>query len=140
MSLPLTRRIAQAALLVAAGTAPLIGAGATQAAPAPAPVGPGALGSADASFLGDAVDDVSRETTDSAGQVGANLVRKSAPAAGKVVGSLGKSAVPSVAGSERLLGTAKQVGQALPADTLRPKNVSTNNLADAVTDLNLPIT
>ncbi len=33
MSLPLTRRIARAALLVAAGAAPLVGAGAAQAAP-----------------------------------------------------------------------------------------------------------
>ncbi|MFI2029453.1 ATP-binding protein [Streptomyces buecherae] len=100
MSLPLKRRIARAALLVAAGAAPLVGAGVAQAAPAPSPnemTGPP---------LGQAVDDVSRETTRTAGEVGGGLVEKAGPAAGRVVGPLGKKAVRPAEEAQQLASKA----------------------------------
>ena len=78
MSLPLTRRIARAALLVAAGAVPVVGA----------------AGSASAVDL-PAADGLSGLTQlDSAGDTGGAAVDKAVPTVGKAVDQTGKTATP----------------------------------------------
>ncbi|MFE7121170.1 hypothetical protein ACFU99_37655, partial [Streptomyces sp. NPDC057654] len=70
MSLPLTRRIARAALLVAAA-APVIGAaGAASAAALPSTPALGGLSTIDGANLGNAVDGASQKATNVAGDAG----------------------------------------------------------------------
>lgn len=83
MSLPLPRRIAQAALLLGAAAAPLVGAGAAHAA---APQQP----AADGTQLGSAVDGASQQATGLA-------VRSAVPAAGRIVGTAAPAARQSAA-------------------------------------------
>ncbi|MFF8842797.1 ATP-binding protein [Streptomyces sp. NPDC015127] len=100
MSLPLTRRIARAALLIAAGAAPVVGAaGSAGAVELPqAPVG--GLTALDTDTVDSTVDGVSKETTKVAGQAGGKSVEKAAPVAtktaGKAVGKTAKTATPVV--------------------------------------------
>ncbi|EFH31064.1 conserved hypothetical protein, partial [Streptomyces pristinaespiralis ATCC 25486] len=94
MSLPLTRRIARAALLIAAGAAPVVGAaGSAGAVELPqAPVG--GLSALDTENVDSTVDGVSKETTKVAGQVGGKTAEKAAPVATKTVGKTAKTATP----------------------------------------------
>ncbi|WP_335940572.1 ATP-binding protein [Streptomyces sp. PTD5-9] len=97
MSLPLTRRITRAALLLAAGAAPVVGAaGAASAAPLPQTPELGGLTSVDGSGLGKTVDGVSKQGTKAAGETGGRLVGTTLPAAGKTVGKAQSETVPTV--------------------------------------------
>ncbi|MEU3049431.1 MULTISPECIES: ATP-binding protein [unclassified Streptomyces] len=120
MSLPLTRRIARAALLIAAGAAPVVGAaGSAGAATLPeTPVG--GLTALDTANVDGTVDSVSRETTEVAGQVGGPTAEKAAPAA---TGTLGKAAEQAAPVAERAAGDAAGeagglLGGGLPTDAL----------------------
>ncbi|MFB7942705.1 ATP-binding protein, partial [Streptomyces sp. NPDC056049] len=89
MSLPLTRRIARAALIVAAGAAPVVGAAGSASAldHSLAPTGAlGGLTALDAADAGSAVDGAAQTTTGVAGAAGGQAVGSAVPAAGKAVG------------------------------------------------------
>jgi hypothetical protein len=98
MSLPLTRRIVRAALLVAAGAAPLVGtAGAANAADlAGTPNLAGGLTHLDGANLAGTVDGAAQQVGDRAGDVGGKAVKSSLPPAGRTVGGIGGTAVPTV--------------------------------------------
>ncbi|MFF2405575.1 ATP-binding protein [Streptomyces sp. NPDC058092] len=97
MSLPLTRRIARAALLIAAGAAPVVGAaGAAGAAELPQPPELGGLTTVDGTGLGRTVDGASQQGTKAAGETGGKVVGTTLPAAGKTVGKAGAQAAPAV--------------------------------------------
>ncbi|TVL93982.1 ATP-binding protein [Streptomyces sp. SAJ15] len=99
MSLPLSRRIARAALLVAAGAAPLVGAvGAANAAEMPQ-TGLGGLNSAQAPDT--------TEVAKGAAAAGGQALGKTLPAAGKAAGkvvsdSISTDAVPLDAATRAL--------------------------------------
>ncbi|MGI5402714.1 ATP-binding protein [Streptomyces sp. CA-135486] len=95
MSLPLTRRIARAALLIAAGAAPVVGAaGSASAVELPqAPLG--GLTALDADGLSGTVDGATQKTSTLAGNTGGEAVKQTLPAAGKTVGKAGKTATPA---------------------------------------------
>lgn len=98
MSLPLTRRIARAALLVAAGAAAGVGAaGSASAAPADLPAAPnlGGLTALDGAGLGNTVDGAAQNLTGTAGETGGKAVKKAVPAAGKTGGKAVKKAAPA---------------------------------------------
>ncbi|MFE7042103.1 ATP-binding protein [Streptomyces atratus] len=87
MSLPLTRRIARAALLIAAGAAPVVGAaGAAGAAELPQTPELGGLTTVDGAGLGKTVDGASQQGTKAAGETGGKIVGTTLPAASKTVG------------------------------------------------------
>ncbi|WP_329194834.1 ATP-binding protein [Streptomyces sp. NBC_01435] len=120
MSLPLTRRIARAALLIAAGAAPVVGAaGVAGAAQLPQAPELGGLTSVDGAGLGKTVDSASQQGTQVAGETGGKIVGTALPAATKTVGKAGAEAAPTVqktAGSAA--GSAGQVlGEAAGAAT-----------------------
>lgn len=93
---PLTRRIARAALLVAAGAAaPAVAAGAANAASLPQATDLGAVSSLDGSNVGNTVDQGARAATSMAGTTGAHVVGTAIPTAGKTVGSTGKTVAPA---------------------------------------------
>jgi hypothetical protein len=97
MSLPLTRRIARTALLVAAGAAPLIGAaGAASAADLgaelPTTATMGEMSSLDTGKLGKAADATSQKVGNAAGETGGRAVEQALPAAGKTVGTTARKA------------------------------------------------
>jgi hypothetical protein len=104
MSLPLPRRIAQAALLLGAAAAPLIGAGAAHAAALPQQ-GLGGLtnldkggldtGALDSAGLGHTVQDTSQQATTAVGSGGTQALTTAFPAADRLVGTLGRSGVPT---------------------------------------------
>ncbi|MFD7497688.1 ATP-binding protein [Streptomyces sp. NPDC059832] len=97
MSLPLTRRIARAALLIAAGAAPVVGAaGAAGAAELPQTPELGGLTTADGAGLGKTVDSASQQGTKVAGDTGGKIVGTTLPAANKTVGKAGAEATPAV--------------------------------------------
>ena len=88
MSLPLTRRIARAALLIAAGAAPVVGAAGSASAVDLQQAAPlGSLTALDADGVGGTVDGASEQVSDVAGTTGGAAVKKAAPAAGKTLGS-----------------------------------------------------
>ncbi|MEV6316005.1 ATP-binding protein [Streptomyces sp. NPDC051776] len=97
MSLPLTRRIARAALLVAAGAAPLVGAAGSASAAdlASTPNVAGGLTKLDGANATAVVDGA----TDKIGKkadAGSKTMKTQLPKAGKTVGGIGKAAVPAV--------------------------------------------
>ncbi|MET8946219.1 ATP-binding protein [Streptomyces sp. NPDC004542] len=98
MSLPLTRRIARAALLVAAGAAAGVGAagsaGAATNLPATTP-DLGGLTALDGAKAGNAVDSTTQHVTKVAGETGGQAVKKAVPAAGKAGGKVLKKATPA---------------------------------------------
>ncbi|SEF82691.1 hypothetical protein SAMN05216223_102164 [Actinacidiphila yanglinensis] len=100
MSLPLPRRIAQAALLLGAAAAPLIGAGAAHAATTqPQLNGLGGLSSLDTGSLGNAdlggtVNGASHQATTLADHSGTQALDTALPAADHVVGTAGTTGVP----------------------------------------------
>ena len=93
MSLTLTRRFAQAALLLGAAAAPLIGAGAAHAAAPQQAVG--GLTNLDGAELGSTVDGTSQHAAGLATQSGTQAVRSTLPAAGRIVGTAGRTAAPA---------------------------------------------
>ncbi|MFJ1545317.1 ATP-binding protein [Streptomyces sp. NPDC088246] len=97
MSLPLTRRIARAALLIAAGAAPVVGAaGAAGAAELPHAPELGGLTTVDGDGLGKTVDGASQQGTKAASETGGKIVGTTLPVAGKTVGKAGAQAAPTV--------------------------------------------
>ncbi|MGW1895703.1 hypothetical protein ACWCP6_36475, partial [Streptomyces sp. NPDC002004] len=95
MSLPLTRRIARVALLLAAGAAPVVGAaGSASAAELPATPDLGGLSAVDGAHVGSTVDGAARSVTSTAGDTGAKTVKKAVPAAGKAAGKAAKTVTP----------------------------------------------
>jgi hypothetical protein len=97
MSLPLTRRIARAALIVAAGAAPVVGAaGSASAATTALPATPdlGGVTALDGAHVAHNVDATTQHVTGMAGDTGGKAVKKAVPAAGKAGGKVVKTAVP----------------------------------------------
>ncbi|MFE3906242.1 ATP-binding protein, partial [Streptomyces sp. NPDC059153] len=112
MSLPLTRRIARAALLIAAGAAPVVGAaGAAGAAELPQAPELGGLTTVDGAGLGKTVDGASQQGTKAAGETGGKIVGTTLPAAGKTVDKAGAQAAPTV--QKAAGGTAGSAGAVL---------------------------
>ncbi|MFF7730986.1 ATP-binding protein [Streptomyces sp. NPDC008001] len=96
MSLPLTRRIARAALLVAAGAAPVIGAaGAASAAPQ-APDLTSGLTAVDGANLGSNVDAAAHKAGDTVTGVGTSAIKTTVPGAADATGKAAKTAAPAV--------------------------------------------
>ncbi|MFJ3722584.1 ATP-binding protein [Streptomyces sp. NPDC090045] len=87
MSLPLTRRIARAALLLAAGAAPVVGAAGAASAAGLESVPLGALTAQDAP--GAATDATTGAATDAVGSTAETLPAPAADVAGKAGGLLG---------------------------------------------------
>ncbi|MFI1867705.1 ATP-binding protein [Streptomyces jumonjinensis] len=133
MSLPLTRRIARAALLIAAGAAPVVGAAGSASAVDLQQATPlGGLSSVDAESLGGTLDSTAAQATELAGSTGGNTVAQAVPTAGKSVGKVGGTAAPALQktagevsdGATGILGGgAGNVTGALPADTLPLKGL-----------------
>ncbi|KOU70124.1 ATP-binding protein [Streptomyces sp. MMG1533] len=150
MSLPLTRRIARAALLVAAGAAAGVGAaGSASAAPElPATPNLGGLTALDGASVGDTVDGAAQNLTGTAAEAGGKAVQKAVPAAGKNKGKgkAVKKATPSVdktagevAGSAKdVLGdtTSTATKGGLPTDSLTKDGLSA---ADTLPVKSLPV-
>jgi len=151
MSLPLTRRIARAALLIAAGAAPVVGAaGSASAVDLPATTNMGGLTALDGANVGNSVDGAARNASGLAGNAGSKAVKKAVPAAGKAVGKSAKTATPAaqkaaggLAGSAgdvvgQTTGTATDGG--LPTDTLG-KGLPTGSLpaTDSLPTQGLPL-
>ncbi|MEU5093181.1 ATP-binding protein [Streptomyces sp. NPDC020996] len=130
MSLPLTRRIARAALLVAAGAAAGVGAaGSASAAPElPATPNVGGLTSLDGANVGHTVDGAAQNVTRVAGGAGGKAVKKAVPTATRTGGKVAKQAAPvarkavgdATGSAEGVLGdTAKTATKGgLPTDAL----------------------
>ncbi|MEV7087235.1 ATP-binding protein [Streptomyces sp. NPDC093085] len=96
-NLPLTRRIARAALLVAAGAAPVIGAaGSASAAELPQSTDLGAVTALDGATVGDTVGKGAQTATQAVGATGGQVVGKGVPAAGETVGKTVGTATPAV--------------------------------------------
>ncbi|MEI5101692.1 ATP-binding protein [Streptomyces sp. PmtG] len=142
MSLPLTRRIARAALLVAAGAAPVVGAaGSAHAADLPAAPVLGGLSAVDGAHVGDTLDGAAQNVSGLAGEAGSKAVKKAVPTAGKTVGKGAKTATPAAqraagdvtddagevlgdtAGSAKGGLPAGEVGKGLPTDQLPVKSL-----------------
>ncbi|MFD0344107.1 ATP-binding protein [Streptomyces sp. NPDC127117] len=112
MSLPLTRRIARAALLIAAGAAPVVGAaGAAGAAELPQAPELGGLTTVDGAGLGKTVDGASQQGTKAAGDTGGKIVGTTLPAASKTVGKAGAETTPAV--QKAAGGAAGNAGQVI---------------------------
>ncbi|MER8086003.1 ATP-binding protein [Streptomyces sp. NPDC058316] len=116
MSLPLTRRIARAALLIAAGAAPVVGAaGSAGAAALPQTPELGGPTTVDGTGLGKTVDGASKQGTKAAGETGGKIVGTTLPAAGKTVGKAGSQAAPAVQNAAG--GAAGSAGEVLGGAT-----------------------
>lgn len=114
MSLPLTRRIARAALIVAAGAAPVVGAaGSASAAGLPSATDHG-ITALDGANVGDAIDDASRNATELASDAGDTAVKKTVPPAGH---ALGKSAKATLPAAQRFGGTVAGTAGEVVGDT-----------------------
>ncbi|NJQ00992.1 hypothetical protein [Streptomyces zingiberis] len=88
MSLPLTRRIARAALLVAAGAAPLVGAsGPSHAAGLPNSADLGRVGALDGASLGETLDTTSRKATLGAAETSSDTLDHTVRPAGRTLGT-----------------------------------------------------
>ncbi|MFJ8870934.1 MULTISPECIES: ATP-binding protein [unclassified Streptomyces] len=91
MSLPLSRRIARAALLIAAGAAPVVGAaGAAGAAGLPQTPALGGLTSLDGA--GGTLDSTAKQGAEVANETGGKVVGTTLPAAGKTLEKAGDAA------------------------------------------------
>ncbi|KNB51783.1 hypothetical protein [Streptomyces caatingaensis] len=115
MSLPLTRRIAQAALLVAAGAAASVGAaGAANADALKAPDALGAVSMADGAQLGNKVDAVSHQAGALTTDAGNKVVHTALPATGQALHTAGKTGKGALDSTQRTTGQlAGQAGQAV---------------------------
>ncbi|MFI8825857.1 ATP-binding protein [Streptomyces sp. NPDC053431] len=109
MSLPLTRRIARAALLVAAGAAPVVGAAGSASALDHSIVPTGGLSgltALDSAAAGSTVDTASQTATGVVGETGSKAVGTAAPAAGKTLGTVGETAGAATESAEAPTGGA----------------------------------
>lgn len=95
MSNPLKRRMAQAAILLAAGTAPVVGAAGSASAVELNNTGLGGLTELESNGLGETVDGAAKSSTEFAGQAGGELVSSGVPAVGKAVGEAGRETLPA---------------------------------------------
>ncbi|GGJ10034.1 ATP-binding protein [Streptomyces brasiliensis] len=122
MSLPLTRRIARTALLVAAGAAAGVGAaGSAGAAPSlPATPNLGGLTALDTASVGNTVDGAAQHVTGVAGTTGGQAVQKAVPAVGKAVKKAAPTARQAAGSAGDILGaTAGSVTKGgLPTSSL----------------------
>ncbi|MEU5719907.1 ATP-binding protein [Streptomyces sp. NPDC020403] len=90
MSLPLSRRIARTALLIAAGAAPVVGAaGAAGAAGLPQTPALGGLTSLDGAGVSSTLDSASKQGAGVANETGGKVVGTTLPVAGKAVQKAG---------------------------------------------------
>lgn len=97
MSNPLKRRMAKVAIVVAAGTAPVIaGAGAANAVSLPPATDLGGLTNLDADQLGHVVDGAAQAGTGLAGEVAGDTVKDALPAGGQLAGAATRTAAPAV--------------------------------------------
>lgn len=92
MSLPRTRLIVQAALLLGAAAAPLIGAGSAYAAGPQNTVG--GLAVPDGTELGSAVSGTPQQAAGLAAKGGMDAMKGTVPAAARIVGTTGRTAPP----------------------------------------------
>lgn len=112
MSLPLPRRIARTALLIAAGVVPVVGAaGAAGAAELPQTPDLGGLTALDGAGPGHTLDSAAQQGTRAAGDTGGRIVGTAVPTAGKTVG-----------------GVADATGGGLPTDSLTKGGLPTDGL------------
>lgn len=110
MSLPLTRRIARTALLIAAGAAPVVGAaGAAGAAELPQTPDLGGLTSVEGSGLGKTVEGAATPAAATAAEAGGKVVGTTLPVATKTLGEAGGKAAPAA---------KKTVGKAAKGDAV----------------------
>jgi hypothetical protein len=118
MSLPLSRRIVQAALVVAAGAAPVVAAGAAQAAPVlPTVPDLGNVSSLDTAGLGGTVQSATHQTGQLAGTGAGRAVSEGVPVVADAAGSTAGQAVPIANRSlgESALQVVGLAGQAVTA-------------------------
>lgn len=96
MSLPLTRRIAQAALVVAAGAVPVVAAGAAHAATPELPAVPnlGSLSQIDTAGLGGSVQNAAHHTGQLAGAGAGKAVAAGVPVVADAAGTAAGGAIP----------------------------------------------
>ncbi|MCW2872919.1 ATP-binding protein [Actinacidiphila oryziradicis] len=127
MSLPLSRRIARAALLVGAAAAPLIGAGAASAAALPQTTDLGGLTNLDSAGVANTLDG----TTHQAGEVGGKAVKAAVPAVGKGVSTVGRTALPAAQKS-----AGKSAGSA--TETVGKLGKSVGDVSKPLSGANLP--
>ncbi|MFE9724482.1 ATP-binding protein [Streptomyces sp. NPDC005794] len=117
MSLPLTRRIARAALLIAAGAAPVVGAaGAAGAAGLPQTPALGGLTSLDGAGLSSTLDSASKQGSKVANETGGKVVGTTLPATGKTLETAGSVAKGEL--SENTLPTKSLPTKGLPTKGL----------------------
>ncbi|MFD8342742.1 MULTISPECIES: ATP-binding protein [Streptomyces] len=117
MSLPLTRRIARAALLIAAGAAPVVGAaGAAGAAGLPQTPALGGLTSLDGAGLSSTLDSTAKQGSHAANETGGKVVGTTLPAAGKTLEKAGTLADGEL--TEDTLPTKSLPTKGLPAKGL----------------------
>ncbi|MFJ6212828.1 ATP-binding protein [Streptomyces sp. NPDC092296] len=115
MSLPLTRRIAQAALLVAAGAVPVVAAsGTASAAELPRTADLGGLTQLDSDSLATHVQGVAHQTGRQVGKTGSSAVAAGVPTVADTLGATAAAAVPQV---NKLAGAAAQQAGATAATT-----------------------
>lgn len=97
MSLPLTRRIAQAALLVAAGAAPVVATvGTASAAELPQTADLGGLTQLDSDSLANQVRDVAHQTGEEVGATGGSTVGHAVPSISDTLGATAGAALPEL--------------------------------------------
>lgn len=120
MSLPLTRRIARTALLIAAGAAPVVGAaGAAGAAELSQAPELGGLTTVEGAGLGQAVEGAAQPATDTVGKAGGKVVGTTLPVASKALGETGAKAAPAAKGVSKTAkgGASDTLGDATGAVT-----------------------
>lgn len=97
MSNPLKRRMAKAALVLAAGAAPVIGsAGGASALALPPSTDLGTLSNLDADTLGNTAESATEATTSLVGEAGGEVLQDVVPAAGRSATAMANTAVPTV--------------------------------------------
>ncbi|MFJ4676254.1 MULTISPECIES: hypothetical protein [unclassified Kitasatospora] len=143
MSFPLTRRIAQAALLVAATAAPLAAAGAASATEVvpQTDLGAGVTKLADVPNSGDAVQGATHELGHVVGTTGAATLAAGGPAAADAAGNTVAHNLPSTDDALGKLGPLGKAGQLTGSlDTLTDKVAPAveEKVAPAVTDKVVP--
>ncbi|MFF0388742.1 hypothetical protein ACFYS8_08595 [Kitasatospora sp. NPDC004615] len=143
MSLPLTRRLAQAALLVAATAAPLAAAGAASASEVvpQTDLGAGVTKLANVPNSGDTVQGASHELGHMVGTTGSAALAAGGPAVGDAAGSTVSHALPSTDEALGHLGPAAHADQLTGAlGTLSDRVVPAveQKVGPAVTDKVLP--
>ncbi|MFD7640129.1 hypothetical protein ACFV4P_05720 [Kitasatospora sp. NPDC059795] len=143
MSLPLTRRIAQAALIVAATAAPLAAAGAASATEVvpQTDLGAGVTKLANVPNSGDTVQGATHELGQMVGTTGSAALAAGGPAAGDAAGSTVAHTLPSTDDALGHLGPAAKAGELTGAlGTLSDRVVPTveQKVGPTVTDKVLP--